>query len=188
MPQLDMQPQETLRRAGLYDLLRDFLPKLKLRESCLPSYSRKSGKDLVFQSTRIWATTCMDRTLILILVYFVEYLSSNKRQKKKKSTNNPTKHYLFQFRCPNIRKLFFYKGLSLVGRSPGEGKSYPLQYSGLENSMGCIVHGAAKSRPWLRDFHFLSLQLFIHLSSFSTEFHKVSKWQGCVNRWGSEYK
>ena len=83
MPQLDMQPQETLRRAGLYDLLRDFLPKLKLRETCLPSYSRKSGKDLVFQSTRIWATTCMDRTLILILVYFVEYLSSNKRQKKK---------------------------------------------------------------------------------------------------------
>ena len=27
-----------------------------------------------------------------------------------------------------------------LGRSPGEGKSYPLQYSGLENSMDCIVH------------------------------------------------
>ena len=27
---------------------------------------------------------------------------------------------------------------------PGEGKSYPLQYSGLENSMDCIVHGAHK--------------------------------------------
>ena len=27
------------------------------------------------------------------------------------------------------------------GRSPGEGKGYPLQYSGLENSMGCILHG-----------------------------------------------
>ena len=26
-------------------------------------------------------------------------------------------------------------------RSPGEGKAYPLQYSGLENSMDCIVHG-----------------------------------------------
>ena len=24
-------------------------------------------------------------------------------------------------------------------RSPGEGKGYPLQYSGLENSMDCIV-------------------------------------------------
>ena len=31
------------------------------------------------------------------------------------------------------------------GRSPGEGKGYPLQYSGLENSMDCIVHGVAKS-------------------------------------------
>ena len=32
-----------------------------------------------------------------------------------------------------------------LGRSPGEGKGYPLQYSGLENSMDCIVHGVAKS-------------------------------------------
>ena len=40
------------------------------------------------------------------------------------------------------------------GRSPGEGKSYSLQYSGLENSMDCIVHGVAKSRIRLSDFHF----------------------------------
>ena len=33
-----------------------------------------------------------------------------------------------------------------LGRSPGEGNSYPLQYSRLENSMGCIVHGVAKSQ------------------------------------------
>ena len=32
-----------------------------------------------------------------------------------------------------------------LGRSPGEGKDHPLQYSGLENSMGCIVHGVTKS-------------------------------------------
>ena len=32
------------------------------------------------------------------------------------------------------------------GRSAGEGKGYPLQYSGLENSMDCIVHGVAKSQ------------------------------------------
>ena len=31
-----------------------------------------------------------------------------------------------------------------LGRSPGEGKGYPLQYSDLENSMDCIVHGTAK--------------------------------------------
>ena len=29
--------------------------------------------------------------------------------------------------------------------SPGEGKGYPLQYSGLENSMDCIVHGVTKN-------------------------------------------
>ena len=33
-----------------------------------------------------------------------------------------------------------------LGRSPGEGKGYPIQYSGLENSMDCIVYAVAKSR------------------------------------------
>ena len=32
-----------------------------------------------------------------------------------------------------------------LGRSPGEGKGYPLQYSGLENSIDCRVHGVAES-------------------------------------------
>ena len=41
-----------------------------------------------------------------------------------------------------------------LGRSPGEGKGYPLQYSGLENFMDCIVHGVAKSWTQLNDFHF----------------------------------
>ena len=40
-----------------------------------------------------------------------------------------------------------------LGRSPGERKGYPLQYSGQENSMGCIVHGVAKSWTWLSDIH-----------------------------------
>ena len=40
-----------------------------------------------------------------------------------------------------------------LGRSPGEGKGYPLQYSGLENSMDCIVHGVAKNQTQLSDFH-----------------------------------
>ena len=31
-----------------------------------------------------------------------------------------------------------------LGRSPGEGKGYPLQYSGLENSMDSVVHGVAE--------------------------------------------
>ena len=33
-----------------------------------------------------------------------------------------------------------------LGRSPGEGKGYPLQYSGLENSMDYIVHGPQRVR------------------------------------------
>ena len=33
-----------------------------------------------------------------------------------------------------------------LGKSPGEGKGYPLQYSGLENSMDCIVYGVTKSQ------------------------------------------
>ena len=40
-------------------------------------------------------------------------------------------------------------------RSPGEGKGYALQYSGLENSMDCIVHGVTKSLTRLSDIHFL---------------------------------
>ena len=42
-----------------------------------------------------------------------------------------------------------------LGGSPGEGKGYPLQYSGLENPMDCVVHGVAKSRTQLSDFYSL---------------------------------
>ena len=42
-----------------------------------------------------------------------------------------------------------------LGRSPGEGKGYPLQYPGLENSMDCIDHGVAKSRTRLSNLHSL---------------------------------
>ena len=41
-----------------------------------------------------------------------------------------------------------------LGRSPGEGKGYPLQYSGLENSTDCIIHGVTKSGTRLSDFQF----------------------------------
>ena len=41
-----------------------------------------------------------------------------------------------------------------LGRSPGEGKGYPFQYSGLENSIDCIVHGVSKSWTRRKDFHF----------------------------------
>ena len=41
-----------------------------------------------------------------------------------------------------------------LGRSAREGIGYPLQYSGLENSVDCIVYGVAKSHTRLSKFHF----------------------------------
>ena len=43
--------------------------------------------------------------------------------------------------------------VSGLGRSPGKEKGYPLQYSGLDNSMDRIVQGVAKSQTQLSDFH-----------------------------------
>ena len=40
-----------------------------------------------------------------------------------------------------------------LGRSPGEGKGYPLPYFGPENSTDYTVHGVAKSRTRLSGFH-----------------------------------
>ena len=46
------------------------------------------------------------------------------------------------YQCRRQRDEALITGL---GSTPGEGKGSPLQYSGLENSMDCIVHGVAKS-------------------------------------------
>ena len=56
-----------------------------------------------------------------------------------------------------------------LGRSPGEGKGYPLQYSGLENSMDCIVHGVAKTQTRTSDLHLDSSvrMSWCHLAPFS---------------------
>ena len=44
-----------------------------------------------------------------------------------------------------------------VGKIPWRGKGYPLQYSGLENSMDYTVHGVAKNGTRLSTFHFSTL-------------------------------
>ena len=59
----------------------------------------------------------------------------------------------------NVGDLGLIPGL---GRFPGDGNDYPLQYSGLENSMDrgnwqAIIHGISKSQTQLSDFHFTSL-------------------------------
>ena len=60
-----------------------------------------------------------------------------------------------------------------LGRFPGEGKGYPLQYSGLENSMDCIVQGATKSQTRLSDF------LFHYASSSSLNIILVIMYLNC---------
>ena len=70
-----------------------------------------------------------------------------------------------------------------LGRAPGEGKGYPLQYSGLENFMDCIVHGVAKSRTRLSDVHSLTPRWLgskrMHLQCRRCRFHP---WVGKISR------
>ena len=64
-----------------------------------------------------------------------------------------------------------------LGRSPGEGKGYPLQYSGLENSKDYIVHGVT-SRTWLSHFHFWVFRLYpftVKLSVYKDDQSRFSK-------------
>ena len=75
--------------------------------------------------------------------------------------------FLSSFPCDSVDKESACNAEDLgsipgLGRSPGEGKGYPLQYSGLENSLDCIVHGVAKSQTQLSDFD--SLPFFGALS------------------------
>ena len=84
-----------------------------------------------------------------------------------------------------------------LGRSPGEGKGYPLQYSGLENSMDYTVHGVAKSQTRLSDFHFhfyvnciditkdvfVTLHNFLCLSGSHRESLFLSLWTPWNTKW-----
>ena len=53
-----------------------------------------------------------------------------------------------------VKNLPAMHSIPVLGTSPAEERGYPLQYSGLENAMDCIVHGVAKSWTTLSDFHF----------------------------------
>ena len=66
-------------------------------------------------------------------------------------------------------------------RSPGEGKGYPLQYSGLENSVDCINHGVAKSRTQLSDFYSHFSHWFCNfMSCFSLKGITVTMGHACI--------
>ena len=66
--------------------------------------------------------------------------------------------YYMGFPCVSASKESAYNvgdlgSITGLGRFPGSGKGYPLQYSCLENSMDCIVHVVTKSQTQLSDFH-----------------------------------
>ena len=56
-----------------------------------------------------------------------------------------------------------------LGRSPGEGKVYPLQYPGLENSKDCIVHGVTNSWTRLNNFHLTQ-------TGYPRDSHPLHRW------------
>ena len=72
--------------------------------------------------------------------------------------------------------LFQEKGKAFLSLSAGDGKDYPLQYSGLENTVNCIVHGVAKSPTWLSDFH------CSRESSWPKDRTHIS-YVSCIGRW-----
>ena len=89
--------------------------------------------------------------------------------------------FLYEFLSPLVKLVEIVRSITLVlpveaepldvllglGRPPGEGKGYPLQYSGLENSMDCIVYGVAKSQTRPSNLHFSTTQeSFFHSPSF----------------------
>ena len=112
-------------------------------------YCRLSGH-IFFLSLTHFATVCM-------------YLRHIKDQiNNKKNYHLLTTHSMLGFPGGSAGKESTYNARDLasipgLGRSPGEGKGYLLQYSGLENSMDCIVRGVTKSRTRLRSFHFHSM-------------------------------
>ena len=72
----------------------------------------------------------------------------------------------------NVGDLGLIPGL---GRSLGEGKGYPLQYSGLENSVDYIDHGVAKSQIRLSDFHSQNICIYTCITNYSFLTHIPEK-------------
>ena len=129
---------------------------------------------IVFISSSFLKDVLLDRDLLIDSIFFFQYL------------NMPVHSQLLLFLIQNYLLTLLWLGFPCgsagkestcnagdlgsipgLGRSPGEGNGYPLQYSGLENSMDCIVHGVAKSGTRQSDFHFYFSVVPSHDVSFS---------------------
>ena len=106
------------------------------------------------------AQTCTKRALLTFNLYLLAVLktslTSGFNYKFGDSQGFPCGSAGKESAC-NVGDLDLIPGL---GRCPGEGTGHPLQYSGQENSMNCIVHGVAKSHTRLSDFHFHTVSWF----------------------------
>ena len=112
----------------------------------------------------------------------------------KRSGKNPEGEVVFELVCGSVDKESAFNGGDLgsiagLGRSPGEGKGYPLQYTGLENCMDCIVHGVAKSCTRLSDFHSLTHEILVsreeekRILAEQATYSKSQRWER-AERWG----
>ena len=100
--------------------------------------------------TKSWTTLCdpMDCNMpgSPVLHYLTEFAQTHVHQVGDASNHLILCHPLLLLPSifPSIRVFSNVGSIPGLGRSPGEGRGYPLQYSGLENSMDCIVHGVAE--------------------------------------------
>ena len=116
------------------------------------------------------ATTCICLNLRLWFFFLTPSIPSLKR-----SDILHWLHIILGFPCGlagkestcNEGDLSSFPGL---GRSPNEGNVYPFQYSGLENSMDCIVHGFSKSQTQLSNFHFTSHFILSKMHYFKMQY------------------
>ena len=120
--------------------------------------------DMIFYGTRA-INICSRCTYIAHFTWLVRkpiYVLTNIRK------GFPDRSVGKEFAC-NVGDL---GSIPRLGRSPGEGKGYQLQYSCLENSIDCLVHGVTKSLTWLSHFHFLSILRKLFTSHFSNNEQK----------------
>ena len=125
--------------------------------------------DRATKDTPLAIVSSVVKNIVVTISFFFLHILRNRIVGKKSACNSegpnwfrkipqirarlPTPVFLgFPYGSAGQESTWYAGDLSLIpglGRYPGEGKSYPLQYSGLENSIECTVHGVAKIRTQL---------------------------------------